>query len=181
VAPAVAEHEQRPAHGFLEQHLPRDRRHPVDALPEVHRLVHHEHARLRRDLDHRIAPKPHAAQSNPIISGVCSNTRSVTPDLSTSAIGRGCGAEGALSVSRENVGTDSSTRFCFVLGAKAAFACPGPVRNSRVRSTRVTRTTAFTPCFLVACSARPQRLGHRFPRIRLPPPPLGERGLQLLQ
>jgi hypothetical protein len=69
--------------------------------------VHHEHARLRRHLDHRTPPTPHIAGSNRTISGVCSNTRSVTPNpVSISAMGLGLDAAGAPSSSREYAGTD---------------------------------------------------------------------------
>src|SRR5690606_24452890 len=97
-------------------------------------------------------PGTQTADSNPIISGVGSNTRSVIPDVSTSAIGRGRGAAGApLSSSRENVGTDPVP-----LAGLAPFACCASLRlpNSRARSTRVARTTALAPYLSTARRAR---------------------------
>jgi hypothetical protein len=113
------------------------------------------HACLRRHLDHRTPPTPHIADSNPTISGVCSNTRSVTPDpVSISAMGRGLDAAGAHSSSREYAGTDLGTPCGSVLVSACSFVRATLTRNSRARSTRVTPTTAGTPCIFVAWRAR---------------------------
>jgi hypothetical protein len=89
-----------------------------------------------------------------IISGVCSNTRNVTPEPSTSAKSRELRNKGALSSNREQTGTNFASPRGSLVASASWFSGEGRTRNNRDRWTRIARTTAVTPCLFVARRAR---------------------------